>query len=134
MLSQADAHTGAHEVIHAMLEAWNQHQPDALAQLFQQDGDLVAADGQQLTGRDPIRTYYEESLNGPYGVLKLRDIALTAVRAVGEDTFLVDATWKVYSPDSADPVALPHATLVLRHRDKGWCILASRVMLPTRVD
>ncbi len=134
MLAQADAELGAYATIQAMLDAWNQRDPDALALLFQSDGDLVAADGQRLEGRQAVRTYYEKSLSGPYGSLELRDVTLHAVRTIEEGIFLVDATWNVYAPDSSEPAASPSATLLLSYKEGEWHIVASRIMIPTRID
>lgn len=132
--SMADVRNKADHLTRSILEGWNTQDLDRLMSAFASDADVVAADGRYLVGREQIRSYYEENLRGPYAVLRLREPRITSSRHIEGDIYLVDADWKVFSPDSPSPVASPHGTSLLRCRAGSCVIVASRVMFPARVQ
>lgn len=132
--SMADVRNSAGHITRTILEGWNTQDLDRLMSPFASDADLVAADGRYWVGREQIRSYYEKNLRGPYAVLRLREPRITSLRHIEGDIYLVDADWKVFSPDSSSPVASPHGTSLLRCRGGSCVVVASRVMFPARVQ
>ena len=118
----------------AFVDAWNVHDPKAMAAVFAEDADVLNPWGRKATGRAEIEKLFvdEQTGKGP-----LRDSTMTveseSVRTVTADVAISDAELVVtgaYAPDgSKAPPMNFHATHVWKKNGESWQIFSCRPYL-----
>jgi uncharacterized protein (TIGR02246 family) len=115
-------------------EAWNRHDPAALAMMWALDGDHAEPDGHHADGRDAVL----DLLTKQHGsVFKTTELTLTIedVWFVTENVALVDGTYALTGIVAPDGTQLPprkgNLTSVLLFENDKWWIAADRLMIPT---
>jgi uncharacterized protein (TIGR02246 family) len=130
----------AHEVQPALSgfeDAWNRHDPQALAAAFAEDGVLINPRGRVARGRAEIRQLFEdEQLRGPMRGTRLTG-RVTSVRQVAPGLAFVDQEVTVSGAKDSSGQVLPderlHAALLLVRRGGTWQALEARpyVLMPS---
>lgn len=115
-------------------DAWNRHDPAALAMMWALDGDHVEPDGHHADGRDAVL----DLLTKQHGsVFKTTELTLTIddVWFVTDSVALVDGTYSIAGIVAPDGTQLPprkgNLTSVLMFESNKWWIAADRLMIPT---
>jgi uncharacterized protein (TIGR02246 family) len=84
-----------------MVEAWNRRDSRSLAGTFTADGELVAGDGTQMTGRGEIERYFAGLLAKlPQGTRFTA--AVTSVRLIGPDAALLSSSGGFLMPGDTE--------------------------------
>lgn len=117
----------------SFMDAWNRHDPAALAAMWALDGDHGEPDGHHADGRDEIL----DLLTKQHGsVFKTTELTLTIedVWFVTENVALVDGTYAITGIVAPDGTNLPprkgNLTSVLLAEGGKWWIAADRLMIP----
>ena len=117
----------------SFMEAWNRHDPAALAMMWTLDGDHAEPDGHHADGRDAVL----DLLTKQHGsVFKTTELMLTIedVWFVTENVALVDGTYSITGIVAPDGTQLPprkgNLTSVLLFENDKWWIAADRLMIP----
>lgn len=113
-------------------DAWNSHDPKALASFFAEDGDLINPAGRAAFGRKEIEALFADDhskassasvmsqtvtrvrMLTPEFVVTTNQCHLTGMRLPNDQTTTVDAI----------------ATMVLKNEGGGWRIVSARPMVP----
>jgi uncharacterized protein (TIGR02246 family) len=122
---------GLVELIEAHDDAWNAHDPTALAALFADDGTLVTPRGDHIQGRDALEVSFAEP--GPTKQTQ-SSARLDRVQWLADDLALIDATQTLSGPGVAR-IGASEAKLVAvaRRIDETWRFVAARpIVEPTR--
>ena len=115
------------------VEAWNRHDPAALAALWSDDGDYAEPDGRTVSGRAEIEKLFALEHGSVFKKSELH-LVVERVRPIGEDVVVADGTYELFN--ATDPVGRPigtrtgYFTNVLVKQGDGWKVSASRLMLP----
>ena len=105
-----------------VLDGWNQHNADAFAAPFAEDGEVIGFDGSQMTGRVDITAtlgqIFADHVTAPY-VSKVR-----SVRLLSPDVAILRAIVGMVPPGQVDlnPALNAHQTVVAARRDGTWRI------------
>ena len=101
-----------------LLECWNRRDPQSLAHLFAEDGNLVGFDGSMLNGRAEMQRIFADYETGTY-VGKIR-----GVRFLASEVGLLRAVAGMVPPGQTDlnPAVNAVQTLVAVRRDDEWRI------------
>src|SRR6266516_3546094 len=106
-----------------LLDGWNQHNADAFAAPFAEDGEVIGFDGSQMTGRvditSTLQQIFADHVTAPY-VSKVR-----SVRLLSPDVAMLRAIVGMVPPGQSDlnPAVNAHQTLVATKRDGQWRIV-----------
>lgn len=117
------------EVALAFAEAWNDRDPDALADLFVEDADFVNVVGLWWEDRRNIRRAHARGFRVMFGSSEMA-LERTKVRLLGSDSAVVLAVWRMtgqVSPDGAqvgDRAGM--FTFVVERRDGGWLAVSAQ--------
>ena len=108
--------------------AWNKHQPEGLAAVFSETGDLMNPMGRAAKGRAQITQLFQEEHAGR---LKESTFSSTceAARPLATDVAEVDCAYKVEGIKGSDPVS-GHVTNVVVRSSDGWKVASHRAMIP----
>ena len=105
--------------------AWNRHDAAAVAAFYTTAGNIVTANGDDLSGRDGIQQALTDAFNG-----NLKDCNLTStitnVRLIKPDVAIVDSDVEMKVGD-AEPRKL-HVVSVLVNQDGKWLNETSRAV------
>ena len=121
------------------LAAWNEER-DAkkCADLYETDGDLLAADGVFLASPQEIERYYSERLGGAYKNFRVRDLEVLSLRSIQPNVAILDAQWEGYRVDESgtlvEVLANPIGTFVVVRGGDQWRLSAVRIMIPWKPD
>ncbi|WP_047152207.1 SgcJ/EcaC family oxidoreductase [Aneurinibacillus tyrosinisolvens] len=105
-----------------LLEAWNNRDARAMADLFTEDGESIGFDGSQSIGREEIfahlKPIFEDHPTAPY-VSKVK-----GVRFLGSDAAILRAIAGMVPPGQSDinPKVNTHHTLVVVNSEGNWRI------------
>ncbi len=114
-------------------EAWNRHDPQAMAGFWTIDGDYMEPDGRHAKGRDEVEKFFTEEHQS---VFKDSTLALTVetVWFITEDVAMVDGTYDLSGVRDREgkQIALRrgHLTAILLREDGSWQVAAGRAMIP----
>src|SRR5947199_5393310 len=103
-----------------LLEGWNQHNADAFAAPFAEDGEVIGFDGSQMTGRAEIAStlgqIFADHVTAPY-VSKVR-----SVRLLSPQVAILRAIVGMVPPGQSDlnPALNAHQTLVAVRHNGTW--------------
>jgi uncharacterized protein (TIGR02246 family) len=121
----ASDEAGLLELIDAHDEAWNAHDPTALAALFEDGGTLVTPRGDHIQGRDSL----QQSFAQPGPTKQTRSSSrLDRIQWIADDLVLIDATQTLSGPGVAR-IGAAEAKLaaVARRVDATWRFVAVRL-------
>lgn len=111
-------------------EAWGRRDSKTCAALFTADSDVIAIDGEVLTGPKELERYYDRQLSGPYKDYYISDVELGPIRTVAPDVALQNGTWLLNGvKDREDPVRV-RVSFLCRREPVGWRYAAVRFMVP----
>ena len=105
-----------------LLDGWNQHNADAFAAPFAEDGEAIGFDGSQMSGRVDIAAtlgqVFADHVTAPY-VSKVR-----SVRLLSPEVAILRAIVGMVPPGQSDlnPAVNAHQTLVAAKREGTWRI------------
>jgi len=115
-------------VITRFIDAWNAANAGAIADLFDEAGDLIIPTGQLMAGRVPIRAFYAKTFESGYASSR-GEARILQQRQVAPKVCVIDGTWKIeHGPRQSDPSAVEIGifSAVLLQGPKGWRISALR--------
>ena len=117
------------------LSAWNDgRDAKACADLYESDGDLLAADGVFLASPREIELYYSDRLGGAYKDFRVSNIEVVSLRSIQPNVAILDAKWEGHRVDetgtSVEMLAKPMGTFVLVKNGDQWGFSAVRIMIP----
>ena len=117
----------------AFTEAWNRHDPAALAMMWALDGDHVEPDGHHADGRDAVLDLLTKQHGSVFKTTELT-LAIDDVWFVMSNIALVDGTYSIAGIVAPDGTQLPprkgNLTSVLMFENNKWWIAADRLMIP----
>jgi len=117
----------------AFTEAWNRHDPAALAMMWALDGDHVEPDGHHADGRDAVLDLLTKQHGSVFKTTELA-LAIDDVWFVTGNVALVDGTYSITGIVAPDGTQLParkgNLTSVLLFEGGKWWIAADRLMIP----
>jgi uncharacterized protein (TIGR02246 family) len=117
----------------SFMEAWNRHDPAALAQMWALDGDHVEPDGHHADGRDAVLDLLTKQHGSVFKTTELT-LAIDDVWFVTSNVALVDGTYSISGIVAPDGSQLPprkgNLTSVLMFEGGKWWIAADRLMIP----
>jgi uncharacterized protein (TIGR02246 family) len=115
-------------------QAWTSKNARRCGELFHEQGDIIALDGEVCHGPAEIAAYYERQLSGPYRDLQVREAQFEAPRFIAPDLAVMNAQWSVIGFRNADDTprepTLARITFVMTRRGTDWCFVAARFMVP----
>lgn len=117
----------------SFMEAWNRHDPAALAQMWALDGDHAEPDGHHADGRDEILDLLTKQHGSVFKTTELT-LAIDDVWFVTGNVALVDGTYSItgiVAPDGAQLAPRKgNLTSILLFEGGKWWIAADRLMIP----
>jgi uncharacterized protein (TIGR02246 family) len=127
-LAKADEKEAIQERIDEFTNAWNEHNPERMAALWAEDGDLINPFGHEAKGREQVRQLFAEEQAGPMRQSR-HEMRVDSVRMVG-DLALVDLKSTVTGIRGPDDREFPplnlHIFNVMTRRDGEWMIISAR--------
>lgn len=116
------------QVIQQFVENWNQHNPEKMADLWHEDGDLIRADGTWVKGREHVaQLFLQEQIEH----MKDSTLHLTVqdVRLFAPNVAWVDAEGTIFN--ITDPAGLcrsfdHHVIFMIVKQNTRWGITAVR--------
>jgi uncharacterized protein (TIGR02246 family) len=105
-----------------LLDGWNDHDGDAMASCFDEDGEMIGFDGSQVHGRSDIAAemnrIFADHETATF-VAKIR-----GVQGLAPDVALLRAVAGMVPPGGSDilPERNTHHTVVARRRNARWLI------------
>lgn len=114
-------------------EAWTNHDAQAMAMFWAEDGDFIGPDGQLNAGRSRIENYLAEAHTGDFATAKL-GIAVKGVRFLTPEVAVVNAEAEIsggrdwYDKPMASQKAI--STSVVVKKDGKWLTAAYRLFVP----
>jgi len=108
-----------------IMATWADHDPDAFAEAFAEDGTLILPNDIYLTGREEIRSFMARGFAGPYRGTRV-SITPLVVKSIGDSAALVISSGGVLAPGATElaPEAASRATWVLTRKDGEWSVLS----------
>jgi uncharacterized protein (TIGR02246 family) len=105
--------------------AWADHDADAFAELFTEDGTLILPNDVYLSSRAEIRSFMGQAFAGPYRGTQVTGTPL-ALKTLGDDAALIITRGGVLAPGATELAAdaAIRATWVLTRKDGEWLIAA----------
>jgi uncharacterized protein (TIGR02246 family) len=117
--------------------AWNNHDPKAFSDLFEETGDFIFHDGLILRGRAAIEEYYQEK----FPLIRKTERHATRgnhVRLVRPDIAILDFEVELFSyvgNRREKDIRLKLLCTVVAAKESGqWLISAIRLMVPKKRD
>lgn len=103
-----------------MVQAWANHDADAFAALFTEDGTMILP-GLYKKGRDEIRTFMAGAYASRYAGTRVTGTPIE-IKPLGADAVAVITTGGVLAPgaDKLDDAAAIRASWILVRRDDQW--------------
>lgn len=115
-------------------QAWTTKNARRCGELFHEQGDIIALDGEVCHGPAEIAAYYERQLDGPYRHVQVREPQFEAPRFITPDLAVMNAQWSVVGFRHQDGTlrepTLARITFVITKRGAEWCFVAARFMVP----
>lgn len=115
------------EIVGRVVDAWNEGDPDALAEMFAEDADLRDQDGLWLVGRDDIHGYFEKWMAGREGA---KEVHVDRSRLVTEELAVVDVISGIVPKGGTfwgeETERLAITVQVARQRDGSWLFASWR--------
>jgi uncharacterized protein (TIGR02246 family) len=114
-------------------EAWNKHEPKAMAAFWTIDGDYMEPDGRHAKGRDEVEKLFTQEQQT---VFKNSTLSLTieTVWFITQDVAMVDGKYDLSGVVDLQgkqlPVRTGHLTAILLREDGTWKVAAGRAMIP----
>ncbi len=129
--------TGAELEVHnahqKYVEAWNKHDPKAMAASWATDCDYTEPDGRTVYGRDAVEKLLGIEHRSVFKQSKL-NLVVERVMFVTQDVAVADGSYELFN--ATDPrgraigVRSGYFTTVLHKIDGNWLVAAGRLMLP----
>jgi uncharacterized protein (TIGR02246 family) len=125
-----DEVSGVRKQCSAFVEAWNKHDPKAMASVFAPDGDMISPEGEKAAGREAVLAALtaQQTGEGPMAKshVKVND---EPIRFVTPDVAVSDAEITISDitdPDGNTADAEVHVTNVWKKADGAWMVWACR--------
>ena len=120
----------AGDIATAFTDAWNRHDPDALAELFAEEADFVNVVGLWWTTRAQIRKAHAYGFDRIFGSSVMR-LDTVRVRELGPDAAVVHAAWRLsgqtpHGDQAAGPRKGVFTFVVQRQTGGGWLAVAAQ--------
>jgi uncharacterized protein (TIGR02246 family) len=110
---------GIRETMRSYLQAFNRHDPAALAAHWSDAGENIDLDsGETTSGRESVRDVFAALFEEDAGASI--DIELTSIRPVADDVAVVDGVSRISFTDA--PESSSRFAAVMLRRDGGWVI------------
>jgi len=129
--------TGAELEVHKAhqkyVDAWNKHDPKAMAESWAEDCDYTEPDGRTVFGRAAVEKLLAIEHASVFKQSKL-NLIVERVMFVTPDVAIADGSYELF--DAKDPRGRPigvrsgYFTTVLHKTDGNWLVVAGRLMLP----
>jgi uncharacterized protein (TIGR02246 family) len=121
----------AGELAASFARTWNQHDMDALAELFHEDAAFVNVRGGYLTSREEIRAQHAAIHAGPYKDSVLR-VEVTDTRELAPGIIMAHVRTELDGDDRAPgQTQRSVATFVIERRAELWRFIAAHNTLVT---
>lgn len=127
-LAAANDEPGVRAVITSFTKAWNAHNAHAMAEVWEESGDLIDPWGKKGTSKRAIESIFIGDQRD-----RFKDSTMTQtidrVRFLTPDIAIVDATAKLVGAknDQGKSITLDHHVVwVLRFTKEGWKVAAAR--------
>jgi uncharacterized protein (TIGR02246 family) len=133
--AQASDEQAISKVEQGWVDAWNRHDPQAMAGFFAETGDLINPMGRDARGRDQIAQLFTDDQSGGFKNSTFSDTC-EKPRFLGADLAAVDCKFTVEG--IRGPNAPPQGTMsglktqVLGRDGGGWSVVLLRAMSPMR--
>jgi len=110
-------------VMERIMAAWADHDADAFARVFTEDGTLILPNDIFLTSREEIRSYMAHGFAGPYRGTQVIGTPLV-IKALGDGAAVIISTGGVRAPGATELAAdaVVRAAWVLTRKDAEWLI------------
>ena len=114
------------------IEAWNRHDPAAMAALFGEHGDVVNPMGDVAKGHDQVLKLFQQEQAGK---LKTSTMAQSCdpARFIGPAVAELDCAFTLTGVIGADGAIRGHVTDVVVEENGRWGIASMRAMVPVPV-
>ena len=93
----------------AFVAAWDRASPEALSQLFEEEGKLVIPGGTEIGGRETIKSFYAVTFQSGYKGSKAGARVLRVTR-LGNSLALVEGAWSIRGAKRPNGAARPPET------------------------
>lgn len=117
-------------------DAWNRHDPQAMAAVFTVDGDYLDPDGTWARGQEEVEEHFRRGHAVIFRDSRL-DIDVDTVWFITNDVALLDGSYEVVGARTPDGKEIPprrgHLTSVLLKERGEWHVAASRLMIPQQL-
>ncbi len=122
-----------HKTYGSFVDAWNKHDPKAMAALWTADGDHMEPDGRTVFGREEVERLLTYEHASVFKDSQLH-LAIERVRIPTPGVAIADGTYELFNVTDARGNKIPdrhgYFTSVLTKEADGWKVSASRLMLP----
>jgi uncharacterized protein (TIGR02246 family) len=115
------------------VEAWNQGDIDALAELYTPDADFVGASGEAAKGREAVRQALRDLAATAYKSTQLT-VEMTRIRFIKPHLALGDNVWEFTGVPEIERQQAPakgFSTFVAIKQEGQWVMAAHRSYVPT---
>ncbi len=123
-----DVDTEIPAMVHAYLDAWNQHDPDKFAALFADDADSTTAQGATTHGRSAVHDLYKKMFQGRFRSSH-RAAEAPRIRPLTPELVAVDVPMRLGGVTGPDGNPRPDrpvlATWIVQHGPAGWAIVVA---------
>ncbi len=122
----ASSLTTVDSLLEAMLVTWNQHDMDAMAELFAEDADFVNVLGMRFRSRKEIETAHRELHKDRFAQTEVRQLE-SSVAYLSEDVAVVHVRWEM-AGDLAAKGTIRHGTMthVVVRKGGRWYFRATQ--------
>jgi len=124
------------ELYERFTEAWNRHDPEALAALYAIDGDHTEPDGNHVDGRAAVALLFKRQHDTVFKHTRLL-LQIADIWFMTSEVALVDGGYAISGIRTPDGEELPERrgrlTAVVLFENGQWLIAASRLMIPTEL-
>lgn len=114
-------------------QAWNKHEPKAMAKMYMIDGDHMEPDGHHAKGHQEVEKLFTEEHKTVFKDSKLT-LAIETVWFITETNAMVDGSYELTGVKDLEGKDVParkgHLTSILLKEGDAWEIAASRAMIP----
>jgi uncharacterized protein (TIGR02246 family) len=134
--TQAGDEQAISKVERGWVDAWNRHDPQAMAGYFAKTGDLINPMGRSARGREEIAQLFTDDQTGPFKASTFTDTTCEKPRFLGAGLAAVDCQFTVEGIRGAN--APPQGTMsglktmVLSRDGERWSLVMVRAMSPMR--
>lgn len=109
------------------VEAFNQKDAATIATLFAPHGEIVSSNGETLSGREAIKTYYEQMFSSE--TAPLVSLEATSVRLVAPGVVVEDGVVHLTTSENEPVTSVTYSATHAKQPDGSWLIATNRNQL-----